>query len=266
MSRAWTHTSVEQQGQPLVPPDRLPRHIAILMDDVFDNRLTSTRVFALAVGDDGTIWVGTDNGLNAVRGTYSRQAGSFDVDQWLVYTEADGLGSSEITALEVDDRGTVWVGTEGGLSQITGDEVVFSFTKTNSGLIDNRVKSLLFDADKGELWIGTFDGLSRLRISAGSEGELRSGLSVYPNPFVTGGSEELTFAGLPLGASLRIYGLDGQLVARVPGVPGRATLSWRGQNEAGFIVGTGIYYFVVVADGDGKRITGKLAVVNGRAR
>ncbi|HIM57577.1 MAG TPA: T9SS type A sorting domain-containing protein, partial [Candidatus Latescibacteria bacterium] len=104
---------------------------------------------------------------------------------------------------------------------------------------------------------------SRLRISAGSEGgEPLSGLVVYPNPFVTGEADELTFSGLPLGASLKIYGLDGQLVAQVPGVPGRATLSWRGQNEAGFIVGSGIYYFVA-DDSGGKRITGKVAVVNG---
>ncbi len=237
--------------------------VAILMDGSFDPRLTSTRVFALVVGDDGTVWVGTDNGLNAVRGTYSRQTRSFEVDQWLVFTEEDGLGSSEINALAVDDGGNVWVGTEGGLSQIAGDEVVFTLTKTNSGLIDNRVKSLLFDGDKGEMWIGTFDGLSRLRISSGGGGgKPLSGLVVYPNPFVTGEADELTFSGLPLGASLKIYGLDGQLVARVPGVPGRATLSWRGQNEAGFVVGSGIYYFVA-ADSGGKRITGKVAVVNG---
>ena len=239
--------------------------VAIVIDDVFDPRLTSTRVFALAVGDDGTIWVGTDNGLNAVRGTYSRQSRSFEVQQWLVYTERDGLGSSEINALEVDDRGNVWVGTEGGLSQIAGDEIVFTLTKTNSGLIDNRIKSLLFDGDKGEMWIGTFDGLSRLRISAGSNGAPQSGLVVYPNPFVTANADELTFTGLPLGASVSIYGLEGQLVARVPGVPGKATLSWRGLNEAGFIVGSGIYYFVA-DDSGGKLITGKIAVVNRRSR
>jgi hypothetical protein len=157
------------------------------------------------------------------------------------------------------------VGTEGGLSQIAGDEVVFTLTKTNSGLIDNRIKSLLFDGDKGEMWIGTFDGLSRLRISAGSNGAPQSGLVVYPNPFVTANADELTFTGLPLGASVSIYGLEGQLVARVPGVPGKATLSWRGLNEAGFIVGSGIYYFVA-DDSGGKLITGKIAVVNRRSR
>ena len=249
-------------GTPFEPED----DVSLRIDDLYDSRLTSNRVLALLPAADGTLWVGTDNGLHAVRGTWSRSTQTFDIEGWRTYTTRDLLPTNEINDLASDADGNIWVATDNGLSQIGSDgDVAFTLTATNSGLIDNRVKSLLFDDDRGEMWIGTFDGLSRLRISSGGvDGELPSITTVYPNPYLTsGGAGELTFAGLPLGASLQIYALDGQLVADVEGVPGRASVTWNGLNEAGFIVSSGIYYYVA-DNGSGRPVRGRFAVVNGR--
>lgn len=238
---------------------------AFFINSFDEPSMSSNRVSDLVVGLDGTVWVGTDAGLNSVRGSYSRQDGTFEVQHWRVYRTTDGLPSNEINDLEVDGGGNVWVATEGGLSQIGPDgEIAFTMTRSNSGLINNRVTSLLFDDDRGVLWIGTFDGLSRLGVTVGEQPGDRSG--VFPNPFFASrGQQQLTFAGLPLGASLGIYNLGGELILQIPGQPGVGTLTWNGLNTAGFLVGSGIYYFVAEAQ-DGSRVTGKFAVLNGTAK
>ena len=229
-----------------------------------DDRLTSDRITDIMVDSRGQIWVATNNGLNVVRGSYDRGNRSFEIERWRIYDLDDGLPSSQISAFVEDDLGNVWVGTEGGIGQITaGGEVAFALTTENSGLIDNRINSMLFDRDAGELWIGTFDGLSRLKISLGSESGSDE-LIVYPNPLVLSSrNASLTFSGLPLGAELQIFDLGGNLIWRHQGTPGKASVSWSGQNQAGFLVGSGVYLFVA-RDETGNTTSGKFAVVNGR--
>jgi serine/threonine protein kinase/ligand-binding sensor domain-containing protein len=61
----------------------------------------------LAVGPDGVVWTGY-TGL----GRYDPRDGS-----WRTYTPADGLVSSEVTAIHVTQEGVVWIGTTGGVSR-----------------------------------------------------------------------------------------------------------------------------------------------------
>jgi len=238
---------------------------ALLISTAFDNRMSSNRVADLLIDTNGTVWIATDAGLNAVVGTYSRESRSFEVSSWRVYASQDGLPSTQVNDLEMDADGNVWIATDAGLSQIGADgEVAFTLTSANSGLIDNDVTSLLFDGGASELWIGTYNGLSRLKVRTGNAQE-PADLAVYPNPFYSDGTGHVTFAGLPLGSSLRIYAADGQPVARVPGVAGRGSLSWGGLNDAGLLVGSGIYLYVA-EDDSGNRVRGRLAVIAGRLR
>ena len=235
----------------------------VVVDDAVEPRLTSTRVFGVHVDDTGKVWMATDNGLNVLTPEYDRSTGVLRRAAWRTYTTFDGLLSAEINTIEGDDSGHIWVGTEGGLTRIGADgELDFTMTQSNSGLIDNRVKGLTFDRRKGEMWIGTFDGLNRLRVGASGESDGPEGFSVYPNPFVTAGRHELTFTGLPLGAALRIYTVAGEAVAALQVDPGRASVTWNGQNASGFLVASGIYYYL--AEGEsGERTRGRFAVVNG---
>jgi len=145
-----------------------------------------------------------------------------------------------------------------------GGRVDPPFTKRNSQLIDDRVKGLRYDSGRGELWIGTLDGLSRLRVTT-EDGGRPEASEVYPNPFVRTGGRQLTFTGLPLGASLRIYSASGDLVADLRGEPGLGSVTWDGQNDAGYLVASGIYYYV--AEGEaGESVSGRFALVNGARR
>ena len=237
---------------------------AQLFSTFSESRLTSNRTSDILVDRSGKIWVGTDNGLNVVRGTYFRDPGNFRVEEWRVYNTANGLPANSITALAEDTRGNIWVGTDAGLAQVTTtDDVAFALTAANSGLIADQINSLLFDPDEGALWIGTMDGLSRLRVERAGTADGPT-WQVFPNPLELGRfSAELTFAGLPLGGGLDIFTIDGHLVRRIEGTPGQGTILWDGQNEAGFLVGSGIY--LVVAQGEtGAPVRGRFAVVNTR--
>lgn len=235
----------------------------IVVDQDIEPRLTSKRISGVHVDAAGNVWMATDSGLNVLTPDYDRAAGELRRTAWRTYSTFDGLLSSEINTIESDDDGNIWVGTEGGLSRIGADgELDFTLTRSNSGLIDNRVKGLTFDSRRGEMWIGTFDGLNRLRVIASEVTEGPEGFSVYPNPFVTAGRTHLTFTGLPLGAAVRIFTVAGETVSALQADAGRATLTWDGQNESGFLVASGIYYYIAVGE-SGDRTLGRFAVVNG---
>jgi len=223
--------------------------------------LTSDTISDIHVDRSGRVWVATNNGLNAVRGEYSRANADFEVASWKVYNTANGLPATATTALAEDDWGRIWVGTEGGLARIDTEGQVEFALDASDGLVNNRVNSLYFDRENGALWIGTLAGMSRLQLGV-------SGTAVgpqayaYPNPFHLGDrGASLTFADLPLGASVRIFTAAGELVRVLEGAAGEGAVTWNGQSAAGFLAGSGIYYFVAQAE-TGDLVRGKFAVIN----
>ena len=87
-----------------------------------------------------------------------------------------------------------------------------------------------------------------------------SRLVVYPNPFRIGGTPgHVAFAGMPDDASVQIFSPSGEQIWQ--DTEERREVLWYGQNEAGFLLGSGIYFYTIV-DPEGRRTqTGKLAVL-----
>ena len=95
------------------------------------------------------------------------------------YREKDGLVHNGIFDLGIDQHGSVYVGTRGGLSIIHPDGRIKTLTQKD-GLIMNRAEGLLRD-DHGRMWIGNDIGLA-CYIPADSSlrtFDTRHGLSVY---------------------------------------------------------------------------------------
>ena len=126
--------------------------------------LTSDTVSDIHVDRSGRVWVATNNGLNAVRGEYSRPNAHFAVESWKVYNADNGLPNTAVTSLAEDYWGRIWVGTEGGLVRIDTEGQVEFALDTSDGLVNNRVNSLYFDRENDALWIGTLAGMSRLQL------------------------------------------------------------------------------------------------------
>lgn len=106
--------------------------------------LPDDHVIALCEARDGTLWIGTQDGLaRFAGGVFTR------------YGTEDGLPASHIRALAEDAAGTLWIGTvNGGLNRFTAE----GFTAVTHGLPSRTVDALLADAD-GSVWIGTPRGL-----------------------------------------------------------------------------------------------------------
>ncbi|MCY3665893.1 MAG: hypothetical protein OXH81_09575 [Gemmatimonadetes bacterium] len=225
--------------------------------------LTSDTVIDIHVDRSGRVWVATNNGLNAVRGEYSRPDAHFAVESWKVYNADNGLPNTAVTSLAEDDWGRIWVGTEGGLVRIDTEGQVEFALDTSDGLVNNRVNSLYFDRENDALWIGTLAGMSRLQLGV-SGAAAGPQAYAYPNPFHIGvRGASLTFADLPLGAGVRIFTAAGELIRQLDGAAGEGAVTWNGQSAAGFLVGSGIYYFVAQAE-TGNAVRGKFAVINSR--
>ena len=143
----------------------------------------------LAEGADGSLWVGTMNGLRySPAGSRSFQAvgeatpiQALAVDRgghaWAATTSGAVMCSAascapiatgkqsltakeqSVHALAVDAKGTLWMGTDAGLLSFDGKDV--SRLTSGEGLPSNRVDRLFCDHE-GALWIGTEGGLARL--------------------------------------------------------------------------------------------------------
>ena len=244
-------------------PFEIGDEIGLVFDTVAYPNLTSDTVSDIHIDRSGRVWIATNNGLNAVRGEYSRTNADFAVTSWKVYNADNGLPANATTSLAEDDWGRIWVGTENGLARIDTEGQVEFALDTSDGLVNNRVNSLYFDQENGALWIGTLAGMSRLQLGV-SGAAAGPQAYAYPNPFHIGvRGASLTFADLPLGAGVRIFTAVGELVRQLDGAAGEGAVTWNGQSAARFLVGSGIYYFVAQTE-TGDAVRGKFAVINNR--
>jgi signal transduction histidine kinase/ligand-binding sensor domain-containing protein len=147
-------------------------------DDVKVERLTSRdglssdAVTALFVARDGSLWVGTQNGLHrltrrqltasTIPGARS-VASSADGHVWIgtaqgvvdvygdrrtVYDTTNGLLGRVVTAEHVTKDGTLWVATESGVQRLVAGRFIALAT---SNVVLNRVYSIGSDSD-GDVW------------------------------------------------------------------------------------------------------------------
>jgi ligand-binding sensor domain-containing protein len=112
--------------------------------------LPSDKVFSVFIAPDGTKWFGTDQGV-------ASHTGSNTLENWIVYTTAEGLVDNFVQAITSDPKGNLWFGTKGGISVFDGNAWT-SYTTAN-GLNSNNIQCLAVDRD-GVVWIGTDDGVN----------------------------------------------------------------------------------------------------------
>lgn len=111
--------------------------------------LNSDSLYALAESADGTIWIGSDNGLNRLRDGRITN-----------HSKTGSLAGAVVISLYLDSRRTLWIGTFGrGLFRLENSRLT-QYT-THQGLLDDTVNSIVEDGDRN-LWIGTDHVVARL--------------------------------------------------------------------------------------------------------
>ncbi len=136
-------------------------------DQTRPDSLGDDRVQVLHESMDGTIWIGTTNGLARLQsldgdGRFERYQYSPD--------DASSLSSNRITALLDSDDGRLWVGTRNGLNLLnprTGKATrYFHDISDRNSLSASHVTSLARDG-RGRVWVGTdAGGLNLLEVKS----------------------------------------------------------------------------------------------------
>ncbi|HYE87624.1 MAG TPA: response regulator [Vicinamibacterales bacterium] len=104
------------------------------------------RVRSLLESPDGSLWIGTDNGLS-----------HFDGRQVRVLGKADGMTSDLIGPMQLDRDGRLWVGTKGAGVHILSNAHVVQVLNTATGLSSDVITAIDRDPD-GSVWIATAGG------------------------------------------------------------------------------------------------------------
>ena len=126
--------------------------------------LLNDHVWSIEEDQNGTIWIGSDGGLN-----------SFSNGSFKAYTTNDGLPDNSVWSIYEDRGGVLWVATPGGLGRLK-DGALSSYT-SRDGLSDEVVLAL-FEDREGSLWIGTeAGGLNRLKDAKFTTYSARDGLT-----------------------------------------------------------------------------------------
>ncbi len=155
------------------------------------NDVAFPRLFALYEGKAGGLWAGTQAGPAYWNGQFWRTFSAFDGvaakpvqaivqepagDVWFgtdgaglerlhegraeTFTKTNGLPSNSISALLLDEDGTLWAATSGGLARLRHGTWT-RFTKADG--LPTASLSYLLDDGRGFLWIGSNAGLIRAR-------------------------------------------------------------------------------------------------------
>jgi ligand-binding sensor domain-containing protein/signal transduction histidine kinase len=117
--------------------------------------LLSDIILTVAADRDGSLWIGTPDGLNHLQ---AKKISS--------YTSAEGLPDDFVRSLFADHDGTLWVGTRRGLAHLDNGHVTVLSSK--DGLKSDLIGAML-RSSSNDLWVATLDGLVRIR-----EGKLRT--------------------------------------------------------------------------------------------
>ena len=222
--------------------------------------LSNRSVRSIAVDREGSVWLGTDEGVcyfadpssvfssevNAVRPIFE--------DRFL-------LRDDKVTAIAVDGGNRKWIGTERGvwLFSPSGEELIHNFTADNSPLLSNVILDIGINHETGEVFFATSHGLVSFRSDATESDFQFQNVKIFPNPVTPDFSGMVAISGLATDAIVKITDISGKLVWQSQANGG--TVSWNVRDNHGKRPSTGVYLvFSATSDGS-ESIAGKIAIV-----
>jgi len=221
--------------------------------------MLSDRQTALAIDRDGELWIGTPNGISVLVNPGSVvTSGSRPV-----FRTITALRDQFVRSIAVDALNRKWIATEKGVIVLSFDglDVLFTFTTSNSPLVNDDVRSLLAVEATGDVYIGTINGLSRVRTEAVVGSRTAEVLRISPQPLLLPSSDGIRIDGLPENAVVKILTVSGALVRELNS-PGGAVAFWDGLDSDGYPVRSGVYVVAAASPQGDVAATGKVAVVS----
>lgn len=154
-------------------------------------------VTSIIEGSDSTLWVGTLNGLYALK---RKSQNPFMYKAYYQTNQPGSLSSSRVMVLYEDPANTVWVGTfDNGLNRFIKEKGIFETYSEQNGLTNNSIKGLIADS-KGNLWISSTAGISKFnpvskKSKSYSEADGLNSSNFNPNACIKSKSGHFIFGG-----------------------------------------------------------------------
>lgn len=212
----------------------------------------------MAVDKNGSMWVGTNDGLALFYSTSKIfQSGvNYDASRILV-PRNDGTGQADyllsgesVMAIAVDEANNLWVGTKNGVFYISNNGLTeyYHFTEDNSPLLSNTVQGIAID-DDGNVFFATDKGIISYKAVATAGKKTNSEVIVYPNPVQRDYSGIVGIKNLVPNSLVKITTVDGSFVTHLYSEGGQAV--WDCTNIDGDKVAPGVY-MIFISDKTGK--------------
>lgn len=229
--------------------------------------LPSNNVTSMVEDNEGSIWVGTDNGIGIFNcGDISKEI----CDAYLPpIKNTNGfigyLFQKEIVnCMAVDGANRKWIGTNNGtwLLSADGRTIIEHFTKDNSPLPSDTIIQIMIDPNEGEVFFNTNHEMVSYRGSATAGASAQNYIDIYPNPVAPSYNGPIAFKGLVENAIVKITELNGRLVFETRALGGQAV--WNGKTYEGSKVASGIYLVFVRDDAGNEKGVGKIVISSGQ--
>ena len=234
--------------------------------DVADNLPTSD-VRSVALDFDNNLWIGTTEGLRVLYNA-SRLFTQSDLSvNMLILDESGNIGellaNQFINAIEVDGNNQKWVATEGAgvfLFAENGKSTLQHFTKENSPLPTNSIRSLAYEPQSGKIYMGTPNGLVAFQGNAYTPSKNLEEIKVYPNPIRPGYTGLLTIRGLQADCVVKVTDIVGNAVFETTSTGG--SVQWDLRSFAGNRVSSGVYLIFVTTNDGLESAVEKVMIIN----
>ncbi|MCK5465011.1 MAG: hypothetical protein KAI95_18420, partial [Bacteroidales bacterium] len=114
--------------------------------------ISNNRIRCIFEDLQGTLWVGTDHGLNKM----GKETGRFTA-----YTTKDGLPNNVIYSILPDQQGNFWLSTNRGLSKFNPVDLSFRNYDEEDGLQSNEFNTGAYHlSESGEMFFGGINGFN----------------------------------------------------------------------------------------------------------
>lgn len=225
-----------------------------------NGNLRGSRPHSLVRDLEGSIWVGTNDGIteffdpfsifNGTNGNFVR-----DIDGNVI------MKDETTTALVVDGGNRKWIGTltSGVWLYDDNGELLANFTAENSPLLSNQILDMTIQPITGEVFIATSQGIISYRSTATTAASTHSEIRVFPNPVRPEFGGPVSINGLVFEAQVKITDISGRLVWKGESEGGTAT--WNTLDFDGRRVRTGIYLIFSTSEDGEDTLVGKVALV-----
>lgn len=234
-----------------------------------DNRtIDGTKFYCAAEDLSGRIWIGTDRGPILLTRPDNFRNSNFNC-YVIKIARNDGTNTADlllnaeiIRAIEVDDAGNIWLGTETGAYLVSedGQTTIYHFTTENSVLPSNKIYDIKIKHDTGEVFFATEKGLVSFRAEAAESKEDYNSVYAFPNPVRPEYTGVITITGLEFNSLVKITDTTGNLIYQNYSQGGQ--IVWDGNQPNGKRVKSGVYYVWMSnsSNKDGK--VAKIVVIN----